>query len=86
MSSIVLGVNVPNTFFGVTMASGQFIATDISGIDAVIEYDPQVGSPDTGASLFPPGPTTLNVTVRDLCGNLRHVKSKSSIQVKNSFC
>eukprot|EP00057_Strongylocentrotus_purpuratus_P028577 XP_011683051.1 PREDICTED: hyalin isoform X3 [Strongylocentrotus purpuratus] len=69
ISSINLGNNVPNTFFGVTMASGQFTANDGSGINIAIEYEPPVGDPTAGGFLFPPGPTTLRVTVSDLCDN-----------------
>eukprot|EP00057_Strongylocentrotus_purpuratus_P025693 XP_011680167.1 PREDICTED: hyalin-like [Strongylocentrotus purpuratus] len=50
------------------MASGQFNATDENGIDGAIEYEPSVGAPDAGGFLFPPGPTRLTVTVKDLCG------------------
>ncbi|XP_041484921.1 hyalin-like [Lytechinus variegatus] len=69
VESITLTASVPNTFFGVSMAAGHYMAVDANPPITQPEYDPPVGSPSGSGTIFPSGATPLTVTVEDDCGN-----------------
>ena len=57
----------PNAFLGLNVLTGEYTATDASGLQDPV-YDPPRGLPPNGA-LFEPGNTPVTLTIEDDCGN-----------------
>ena len=61
--------STPNTFQSLNASLGEYNASDPS-TPLNISYTPPVGFPSEGGSLFPPGDTTVTLSVSDRYGNV----------------